>query len=351
MSPPGVSSCVRLRRNAPITGRKSRVPLFLMNSEPNDTFLPTLAQMAKAYGIYLTSLEKRVSGLGTCPVVNCIYHVPNERKSVHKRVRSVNHKNDKSKSLKHNANNFVKDCDIGQVIVNTHDEMSVIDSSNVSISDTNKVPLNDNDMYHNSEYVQPSKRHTAKISVKHNLNDSVVSENKYDSLSVDDNKVEQGVIIPIKSPPPIMLKRTEHFIQDLKKINDEWGPVESKLGGPYIKLFTQSDEASHSLTKFLKTNDMGYFIIVPRSERPIKVVIRGLPRDQNVDVLKKALVEEYEFVVDKVVQLTRFKTKEPLEFFQVTLPNREVNKGIWKTTSLLYLKIKLVKFQRNTGSI
>ncbi|GBM90134.1 hypothetical protein AVEN_20264-1 [Araneus ventricosus] len=170
--------------------------------------------------------------------------------------------------------------------------MSVIDSSNVSIRDTKKVPLNDNDMDHNSEYVQPSKRHTAKISVKHNLNDSVVSENKYDNLSVDDNEVEQGVIIPVKRPPPIMLKRTEHFIQYLKKINDEWGPVDSKLDGPYIKLFTQRDEASQSLTKVLRTNDMGYFIIVHRSERPIKVVICGLPRDLNVDVLKKALVKE-----------------------------------------------------------
>ncbi|GBN63222.1 hypothetical protein AVEN_63572-1 [Araneus ventricosus] len=136
------------------------------------------------------------------------------------------------KSLKHNADNFVNDCDIGQVIVNTNDEKSVIDSSNVSINDRNKVPLNGNNMDHNSEYVQPSKRHTAKISVKHNLNDSVVSENKYDNLSVDDNEVEQGVIIPIKRPHPTMLKRTEHFIQDLININDEWGPVESKFGGP-----------------------------------------------------------------------------------------------------------------------
>ncbi|GBM90130.1 hypothetical protein AVEN_20260-1 [Araneus ventricosus] len=101
-----------------------------------------------------------------------------------------------------------------------------------------------------------------------------------------------------------MLYRTEHFIPDLKKINDEWGPIDSELGGPYIKFFTQSDEASQSLTKVLRTNDMGYFIIVPRSERPIKVVICGLPCDLNVDVLKKALVEEYEFVSDKVVQLT-----------------------------------------------
>ncbi|GBO27698.1 hypothetical protein AVEN_10478-1 [Araneus ventricosus] len=221
---------------------------FLMNSEPNDSFLPTLTQKEKANEISLTALEKRVGEFGTCPVVNCIFHVPNERKPVHKPARSVNYKNDKSKSLKHIANNSVNDCDIGQVIVNANDEMSVIDSSNVSISDSNKVPLIDMD--HNSEYVQPSERYSAKISVKLNLNDSVVTKNKYDNLRVYDNEVELGVIIPIKRPPPIILKRTEHFIQDLKKINDKWGPVESKLCGPHIKLFTQSDEASHSLTIF-----------------------------------------------------------------------------------------------------
>ncbi|GBL70421.1 hypothetical protein AVEN_11560-1 [Araneus ventricosus] len=161
-----------------------------MNSEPKDPFLTTLTQKEKANEISLTALQKRVGGFVTCLVVNCILHVPNERKPVHKRVRSDNNKNDKSKSLKHNANNSVNDCDIGQVIVNTNDEMSVIDSSNVSISDCYKVPLNDNDMDHNSEYAQPSKRHSAKISVKLNLNDSVVSKNKYDNLNVDDNDVQ-----------------------------------------------------------------------------------------------------------------------------------------------------------------
>ncbi|GBL55700.1 hypothetical protein AVEN_241309-1 [Araneus ventricosus] len=101
-----------------------------------------------------------------------------------------------------------------------------------------------------------------------------------------------------------MLKPTEHFVQDLIKINDECGPVESKLGGPHTKLFTKSDEASHSLTKVLGTNYMGSFIIRSKSEHLIKVVMRLLPRNLNADDLKKALVEEYEFVVHKVVRLT-----------------------------------------------
>ncbi|GBO00851.1 hypothetical protein AVEN_173648-1 [Araneus ventricosus] len=140
-----------------------------MNSEPKDPFLPTLTQKEKANKISLTALQKRVGGFVICLVVNCIFRVPNERKPILKRDRRANHKNDKSKSLKHNANISINDPDIFQVIVNTNDEMSVIDSSNVSICDSDKVPLNDYDMDHNSEYVQPSKRHSAKISVKLNF--------------------------------------------------------------------------------------------------------------------------------------------------------------------------------------
>ncbi|GBN74466.1 hypothetical protein AVEN_235920-1 [Araneus ventricosus] len=69
---------------------KTKSSRFLMNSEPNDPFLPMPAQMEKAYGISLTALEKRASGFGTCPVVNY--------KTMLKRV---NHKNDTSKSFKH----------------------------------------------------------------------------------------------------------------------------------------------------------------------------------------------------------------------------------------------------------
>ncbi|GBN69945.1 hypothetical protein AVEN_214836-1 [Araneus ventricosus] len=75
--------------------------------------------------------------------------------------------------------------------------------------------------------------------------------------------------------------------RDLKKINDECGPVESELGGPHIKLFIQSDEANYSLAKFLRTNYMCYIIIGPRSEHPIKVVMRGLPRNLTLMSSKK----------------------------------------------------------------
>ncbi|GBN21608.1 hypothetical protein AVEN_254279-1 [Araneus ventricosus] len=102
-----------------------------------------------------------------------------------------------------------------------------------------------------------------------------------------------------------MLKRKVNFALDLRKINDECSPLDSKLSGLYIKLFAKNNELSRSLTKFLKANQMDYFVIPPRSDRPIQIVIRDLPQDTSNDTIKDALVTEGKFRVDKMVQLTR----------------------------------------------
>ncbi|KAF8776792.1 Nucleic-acid-binding protein transposon like protein [Argiope bruennichi] len=148
-----------------------------------------------------------------------------------------------------------------------------------------------------------------------------------------------------------MFKRTEKFIDDLKLINDKCFPVESKLGGPYIKIFVNSDDEHRKLTKFLKENNLDYFVITPRSSRPIKVVIRGFPNNIPTQTIKEALEIDCNFKIEKVAQLTRFRTKEPLPLFQVTLPNIDINKSIWNLNSLLYLRVKIEKFVRKTGSI
>ncbi|GBM64122.1 hypothetical protein AVEN_159852-1 [Araneus ventricosus] len=96
---------------------------------------------------------------------------------------------------------------------------------------------------------------------------------------------------------------------------------------------------------------MDYFVIPTRSNPPIKIVIRDLPQGTSADTIKGALATEGKFKVDKVVQLTRFKTKQSLPLFQVTLPNIEENKDIWTLRSLLYLRIKIEKSERKTGSL
>ncbi|GBM55644.1 hypothetical protein AVEN_125427-1 [Araneus ventricosus] len=120
----------------------------------------------------------------------------------------------------------------------------------------------------------------------------------------------------------------------------------SKVSGPYIKLFVQNEQQHRDLTKYLKSNELEYFTMMPRSERPIKVVIRDIPPETPIEY-----VNEYNFEIEKVAQLKQFKTKRPLPIHQITLKNNAKNKGIWKIDDLMFLKISFKKFERKTGSI
>ncbi|GBM27854.1 hypothetical protein AVEN_209480-1 [Araneus ventricosus] len=148
-----------------------------------------------------------------------------------------------------------------------------------------------------------------------------------------------------------MLKRQENFTAQLKNINENFGPVVAKSGGIFIKLYAKDPDEHMRLTRFLKEKEMQYYVIVPKWERPIKVVIRNLPRDTRPQEIKGFLEFYHDLKVDKVVQLTKLRTKRPLPLFQVTLPNEDKNKKIWNIDNVCYFKVEIQRFQRRTGAL
>ncbi|GBN62194.1 hypothetical protein AVEN_77213-1 [Araneus ventricosus] len=84
-------------------------------------------------------------------------------------------------------------------------------------------------------------------------------------------------------------------------------------------------------------------------ERPIKDVIRSLPRDTRPQEIMIGFKES--FKVDKVVQLTNLRTKRPLPLFQVPLPNENKNKEIWNIDNVCYFKVEVQRFQRRIGAL
>ncbi|GFX71968.1 hypothetical protein TNCV_4628961 [Trichonephila clavipes] len=55
--------------------------------------------------------------------------------------------------------------------------------------------------------------------------------------------------------------------------------VRGKLTGEYLKLFTDTQEQQHKLIHLLEVLDYEFHVIPSKAERPIKIVIKGLPRD------------------------------------------------------------------------
>ncbi|GBM30949.1 hypothetical protein AVEN_9824-1 [Araneus ventricosus] len=251
----------------------------LPEEDSNAMFL----QIDKDNSLLRRTLEQKVSEIGLCPIVNCVYHSNLSNIPKSKRNRTKTSKNVNSKTQK--------------------------------LADQNEFQLH-------------AKRHTAKLNINIHSKNSEINQpvnlnNKFSNHSVDE--AENSPTIVVHNPPPlIMLIRTDNFHEVLKKINAEWGQVESKLGGPYIKQYVKKHR---KLTNYLKLADLEYFTMTPRSERPIKAVIRGIPPETPADYVKESLIEEYKFEIEKVAQLTQFKTKRPLPINQITLKNNEVNKS------------------------
>ncbi|GBM29800.1 Nucleic-acid-binding protein from transposon X-element [Araneus ventricosus] len=119
--------------------------------------------------------------------------------------------------------------------------------------------------------------------------------------------------------PPIMMKRSQDYRNLLKELNEvEKIECKAKEAGEFIKLFCKTPNQVRSLTDYLNNKGKEYFVIPDRAEKPIKVVIKGLPVDMDMEVIKSEL-QSRNFRVDKVNQLKKYKSREPLRIFQVHL--------------------------------
>ncbi|GFV74749.1 PRE_C2HC domain-containing protein [Trichonephila clavipes] len=78
----------------------------------------------------------------------------------------------------------------------------------------------------------------------------------------------------------------------------------------------------------------------PKNERPIKVVLKGLPRNFKVEEIQADL-EELGFTPEKVNQLIGRRSKQPIPVFLVTLPRSIENLKIFHLKTLSYLSIRV----------
>ncbi|GBM43178.1 hypothetical protein AVEN_50102-1 [Araneus ventricosus] len=118
-----------------------------------------------------------------------------------------------------------------------------------------------------------------------------------------------------------MMKRSIDYRDLLKQ-------CKAKEAGEFVKLFCQTPKDIKALIDFPDKKGKKYFVIPERAEKPIKVVIKGLPLDMDLDEIKAELTSK-NFSVDKVNQLKKYKTMESLKIYQVHLLPTENIKGIY----------------------
>ncbi|GBO08288.1 hypothetical protein AVEN_134857-1 [Araneus ventricosus] len=100
--------------------------------------------------------------------------------------------------------------------------------------------------------------------------------------------------------PPVTLKKPGNYRDLLKQINEKEGiKCNAKEAGEFVKLFCETPRDVRSLVDFLDKNNKEYFVIPGRVVKPIKIVIKGLPIDMDLEEIKTELVNK-KFRVEKV---------------------------------------------------
>ncbi|GFV64497.1 nucleic-acid-binding protein from transposon X-element [Trichonephila clavipes] len=119
--------------------------------------------------------------------------------------------------------------------------------------------------------------------------------------------------------------------------------LRSKKTGDLIKLYTNNSDDYELLQDAVEKLKYQFFIIKPKNERPIKVVVKGLPKDTETRDIPQNLIE-LRFTVDKVIQLVGKITKQPLLVFLINLPRNIHNLNIFHFTRLCYLTVRVVGY-------
>ncbi|GFX26999.1 hypothetical protein TNCV_802991 [Trichonephila clavipes] len=115
-------------------------------------------------------------------------------------------------------------------------------------------------------------------------------------------------------PPPIMLYVEENYKAQMAAITKEFPKIRSRLTGEFLKLYTDSAEERRMAVQLLKRLKFKFYTIKSKAERPIKVVIKGLPRNTNPEEIKQDL-ELLGYTPERVIQLIGRKINAPSQSF------------------------------------
>jgi hypothetical protein len=142
-------------------------------------------------------------------------------------------------------------------------------------------------------------------------------------------------------PPPIVLTSATNLIQLQRHIKSiVTGSFEFLNTRSGTRIVTKEMVDFSAVKKYLENNNLSYFSFYPKSENPIKAVIRHLPKDTPAEDISVDLVS-LGFDVISVKQMTATRRTPPegtstvnLPLFLITLPRTTRSQEFFQLTNL-----------------
>ncbi|GFS85335.1 nucleic-acid-binding protein from transposon X-element [Trichonephila clavipes] len=159
--------------------------------------------------------------------------------------------------------------------------------------------------------------------------------NNQKSADVTNDQQRQGNNL---LPPPIMMKITKTYREQVDTVKKIYPHLRLKTTGEYIKLYSNTTEQNRLVRQTLKGLGYHFYVITPKNERPIKVVIKEYPKATDPNDIKADL-EKQGFLPERVTQLIGRRSKQKLPVIQVFLPRTMENLKIFDLKTLAHLNI------------
>ncbi|GFV11673.1 nucleic-acid-binding protein from transposon X-element [Trichonephila clavipes] len=148
---------------------------------------------------------------------------------------------------------------------------------------------------------------------------------------------------------PIMLKIVNSYNLIVQDINRKFPGTVNKMTGNYIKIQPATPDDHRDIVTHLENIRAQHYIIKRLADRPIKVVIKGLPVKTDAAERESDLISQG-FEVEKVAQLRKFSTKEPLPIFMVEVRRNEKAELIHDVKTVCYLSVTVDPFRKKPGA-
>ncbi|GBN51190.1 hypothetical protein AVEN_8507-1, partial [Araneus ventricosus] len=198
------------------------------------------------------------------------------------------------------------------------------------------------------DFISPQKRKIARNNqAPKSPNINIETKNTYGILEdeADKSTENRDSSAAPEVIPPIMLRYNDDYLKILTDIRKVCGQTENKFSNGLVKIFPTSWEHHTQISNHCRAQGYDFHIIQPVNKRPVKVVIKDLPTRHDPEDIKTYLKDELKFPVEKVTQLSKLRTREPLPIFLVELQKTPKTKEIYQINHINYLKLKIEEYK------
>ncbi|GFX09258.1 nucleic-acid-binding protein from transposon X-element [Trichonephila clavipes] len=162
-------------------------------------------------------------------------------------------------------------------------------------------------------------------------------------------ELQDQVVVPevVKKPriPPFFVSPKGDWRQLVALAKLVAPSFQSQMSGRFLKVTVGDELEYRNLSRWLEQSGVEFKSFMLKQDRPVKVVIRGLPSNTEPEDIKNE-IEAEGFKVAKISQMKNYRTKAPMPLFYLQIENGADAPKIFNFTELFGTRIEVKPFDR-----